>query len=60
MISIGSRELSQFMEKAEEYSQLPLLHDVGKAISVYLRKDRRSSLDRRIFQHVGAPQYGPQ
>jgi len=44
--------------KGGKVRQLPLLHDVGKAISVYLRKDRVSSPDRRIFQHVAAPHTG--
>jgi site-specific recombinase XerD len=38
--------------------QMPLVHDVGKAISVYLRKDRKSSPDRRLFQHAQAPYVG--
>jgi site-specific recombinase XerD len=38
--------------------QMPLLHDVGKAISTYLREDWQSSPDRRIFQHVAAPHAG--
>ncbi len=40
--------------KGGKVRQLPLLHDVGKAMSLYLRKDRRPSPDRRIFQHVWA------
>jgi integrase/recombinase XerD len=37
---------------------MPLLHDVGKAISGYLRKDWVSSPDRRLFQRIGAPRQG--
>ena len=37
---------------------MPLLHDVGTAISTYLRKDRQPSPDRRISQHVAAPHVG--
>src|SRR6266852_7200637 len=44
--------------KGGKVRQMPLLHDVGKAISVYLRKDRRSTSDRRIFQRIGAPRLG--
>ncbi|MGA8441155.1 MAG: tyrosine-type recombinase/integrase [Candidatus Sulfotelmatobacter sp.] len=44
--------------KGGKVGQLPLLHDVGKAISLYLRTDRRPSPDRRIFQHVWAPHAG--
>ena len=44
--------------KGGKVRQMPLLHDVGKAITVYLRKDRQSSLDRRIFQRIGAPRQG--
>ncbi|MGB8479532.1 MAG: tyrosine-type recombinase/integrase [Acidobacteriaceae bacterium] len=44
--------------KGGKVRQMPLLHDVGKAISVYLRKDRLSSLDRRLFQRIGAPHHG--
>jgi len=38
--------------------QLPLLHDVGKAISAYIQKDRKSSADKRIFQRTTAPRQG--
>ncbi len=41
--------------KGGKVRRMPLLHDVGKAITVYLRKDRLSSPDRRIFQRIGAP-----
>jgi site-specific recombinase XerD len=44
--------------KGGKVHQLPLLQDVGKAIGHYLRKDRRPSPDRRIFQHVWAPHAG--
>jgi integrase/recombinase XerD len=44
--------------KGGKVRQLPLLHNVGNAISVYLRKDRLSSPDRRIFQRVAAPHTG--
>lgn len=44
--------------KGGKVRQMPLLHDVGKAISVYLRKDRLSSPDRRLFQRIGAPRQG--
>jgi site-specific recombinase XerD len=44
--------------KGGKVRQMPLLHDVGKAIGLYLRKDRRPSPDRRIFQHVWAPHVG--
>ncbi len=44
--------------KGGKVLQMPLLHDVGKAITVYLRKDRQSSPDRRIFQRIGAPRQG--
>jgi integrase/recombinase XerD len=44
--------------KGGKVCQMPLLHDVGKAISLYLRKDRRPSPDRRIFQQVWAPHAG--
>lgn len=44
--------------KGGRVRQMPLLHDVGKAISVYLRKDRLSSPDRSLFQRIGAPRHG--
>ncbi len=44
--------------KGGKARQMPLLHDVGKAMNLYLRKDRRPSPDRRIFQHVWAPYVG--
>lgn len=44
--------------KGGRVRQMPLLHDVGKAIGVYLRKDWRSSSDRKIFQRIGAPRQG--
>src|SRR5260370_9058178 len=44
--------------KGGKVRQMPLLHDVGRAISVYLRKDRRSTSDRRIFQRIGPPRLG--
>lgn len=44
--------------KGGKVRQMPLLHDVGRAVSVYLRKDRLSSPDRRLFQCIGAPLRG--
>jgi integrase/recombinase XerD len=44
--------------KGGKVCQMPLLHDVGKAIGVYLRKDWRPSSDRKIFQRIGAPRQG--
>lgn len=44
--------------KGGKVRQMPLLHDVGKAISVYLQKDRLSSPDRSLFQRIGAPRHG--
>lgn len=44
--------------KGGKVRPMPLLHDVGTAISTYLRKDRQPSPDRRIFQHVAAPHVG--
>jgi site-specific recombinase XerD len=44
--------------KGGKVRPMPLLHEVGKAMSLYLRKDRRPSPDRRIFQHVWAPRAG--
>jgi site-specific recombinase XerD len=44
--------------KGGRVRQMPLLHDVGKAIGVYLRKDWRPSSDRKIFQRIGAPRQG--
>jgi integrase/recombinase XerD len=44
--------------KGGKMSQLPLLDDVGKAISAYLQKDRRPSPERTIFQQVAAPHTG--
>jgi len=44
--------------KGGKVHRMPLLHDVGKAIGLYLRKDRRPSPDRRIFQQVWAPHAG--
>lgn len=44
--------------KGGKVCQMPMLHDVGKAISVYLRKDRLSSPDRSLFQRIGAPRHG--
>jgi site-specific recombinase XerD len=41
--------------KGGKVRRMPLLHDIGEAISAYLRKDRLSSPDRRIFQRIGAP-----
>jgi integrase/recombinase XerD len=44
--------------KGGKMRQMPLLHDIGKAISLYLRKDWLSSPDRRLFQRIGAPRHG--
>ena len=44
--------------KGGKVRQMPLLHDVGKAISEYLRKDWRASSDRRVFQRIAAPHQG--
>jgi site-specific recombinase XerD len=44
--------------KGGKVHRMPLLHDVGKAIGLYFRKDRRPSPDRRIFQQVWAPHAG--
>jgi integrase/recombinase XerD len=44
--------------KGGKVRQMPLLHDVGKAISVYLRNGRLPSPDRRVFQRISAPRQG--
>lgn len=44
--------------KGGKISQLPLLDDVGKAVSAYLQKDRRPASQRTIFQQVVAPHAG--
>lgn len=44
--------------KGGKVRPMPLLHDVGKAISGYLRKDWLSSPDRKLFQRIGAPRQG--
>jgi integrase/recombinase XerD len=37
---------------------MPLLHDVGEAIAIYLREDRPLSLSRRLFLRIPAPAAG--
>jgi len=44
--------------KGGKVLQMPLLHDVGKAVSLYLRNGRLPSVDRRVFQRIGAPRQG--
>lgn len=44
--------------KGGKVRPMPLLHDVGKAIGEYLRKDWRASSDRKVFQQVSAPHTG--
>jgi site-specific recombinase XerD len=37
---------------------MPLLHDVGEAIAIYLRKDRPLAPSRRLFLRIPAPAAG--
>lgn len=44
--------------KGRTVERLPLLRDIGKALSTYLRKDRGASKSRRIFLRMWAPRTG--
>jgi site-specific recombinase XerD len=44
--------------KGRMLEPLPLLADVGEALAQYLRKDRRESDSRRVFQRVYPPFHG--
>ena len=44
--------------KGRVIESLPLLSDIGKALSLYLRKDRGCSSSRRIFLRTYAPRVG--
>ncbi len=44
--------------KGGKYCTMPLPHDAGKAIVVYLRKDRPRTTCRRIFLRIPAPATG--
>lgn len=44
--------------KGPRLDQLPLLADVGEAIALYLRKDRGTSVSRRVFLRLIPPRVG--
>ena len=44
--------------KCRVKDQLPLLSDIGKAIALYIRKDRGSGKSRRVFLRAHAPRVG--
>ncbi len=44
--------------KGRVMESLPLLSDIGKALSLYLRKDRGCSSSRRVFLRTHAPHVG--
>jgi len=44
--------------KGRLLDRLPLLSDIGKALSLYLRKDRGRSPSRRVFLRTHAPRVG--
>jgi integrase/recombinase XerD len=44
--------------KGRDLDRLPLLLEVGKALTLYLRKDRGSSSSRRVFLRLWAPRVG--
>lgn len=44
--------------KGRVIESLPLLSDIGKALSLYLRKDRGCSASRRVFLRTHAPRVG--
>jgi len=44
--------------KGPRLDQLPLLADVGKAIALYIRKDRGTSISRRVFLRLIPPRVG--
>ena len=44
--------------KGPQVAHLPVLAEVGEALTAYLRDDGRASASRRVFQRVWAPQDG--
>jgi site-specific recombinase XerD len=44
--------------KGPRLDQLPLLADVGEAIALYIRKDRGTSVSRRVFLRLIPPRVG--
>lgn len=44
--------------KGRLLDRLPLLSDIGKALALYLRKDRGCSASRRVFLRMKAPRVG--